>query len=117
MQQISTHQLAGWLAECNGASGANDGTSRPMPTLIDVRQPWEYERGHIAGSTLMTMHTVPLRLAELNKKSDVVVICEHGARSMQVSMFLDNNGFESIYNLVGGISAWLRDVDPTLRKF
>ena len=113
MQQISTHQLASWLAECKGTSDAQ----RQMPTLIDVRQPWEFERGHIAGSALMTMHTVPLRLAELDKKSDLVVICEHGARSMQVAMFLENNGFGSIYNLAGGVSAWIRDVDPALRKF
>ncbi len=88
-----------------------------MPTLLDVRQPWEFERGHIAGSALMTMHTVPLRLSELDKKSDIVVICEHGARSMQVAMFLENNGFASIYNLAGGVSAWIRDVNPALRKF
>jgi rhodanese-related sulfurtransferase len=113
MQQISTRQLADWLAECNGL----EGQQRQAPALIDVRQPWEFERGHILGSLPMPMHTVPLRLSELDRKSDVVVICEHGARSMQVAMFLDNNGFDSIYNLVGGISAWLRDVDPALRKF
>ena len=113
MQQISTRQLADWLAECNGS----EGDQRQTPALIDVRQPWEFERGHIVGSLPMPMHTVPLRLSELDRKSDVGVICEHGARSMQVAMFLDNNGFDSIYNLVGGISAWLRDVDPALRKF
>ena len=113
MQQISTRQLAAWLTE----SKSNKDDLRPMPALIDVRQPWEFERGHIAGSVLMTMHTVPLRLAELDKKSDLVVICEHGARSMQVAMFLENNGFSSIYNLAGGVSAWIRDVDPALRKF
>jgi rhodanese-related sulfurtransferase len=104
MQQLSTHQLAGWLAACSGANG----DQRSMPALLDVRQPWEFERGHI---------TVPLRLSELDKKADLVVICEHGARSMQVAMFLENNGFSSIYNLAGGIGAWIRDVDPALRKF
>lgn len=113
MQQISTHQLADWLAEGDSAEDAGN----PQPTLIDVRQPWEFERGHIAGSTLMPMHTVPLRLTELDRQSDVVVICEHGARSMQVAMFLENSGFSSVHNLVGGISAWIRDVDPALRKF
>jgi rhodanese-related sulfurtransferase len=113
MQQISTHQLADWLAAGKGANVEQ----RQMPTLLDVRQPWEFERGHIAGSALMTMHTVPLRLSELDKKADLVVICEHGARSMQVAMFLENNGFSSIYNLAGGVSAWIRDVDPALRKF
>lgn len=113
MQQISTHQLSGWLAECS--SGAGNGSATPR--LIDVRQPWEYERGHIAGSTLIPMHTIPLRLSELDRHADLVVICEHGARSMQVAMFLENNGFGSIHNLVGGISAWIRDVDPALRKF
>ncbi len=116
MQQISPRQLADWLAACSAEGEVIGDAARPTPTLLDVRQPWEYEQGHIAGSLPMTMHTVPLRLAELDKATDLVVICEHGARSMQVAMFLENNGFGSIYNLVGGVSAWIRDVAPTLRK-
>ncbi len=53
-----------------------------MPTLLDVRQPWEFERGHIAGSALMTMHTVPLRLSELDKlpveEVDLLVLKQAG---------------------------------------
>jgi len=45
---------------------------------------------------------------------DVVVICHHGARSMQVGMFLEKQGFSRVHNLVGGIDAWARTVDPAV---
>jgi len=113
MQQISTRQLADWLAESDtpGAAG------RPKPTLLDVREPWEYELCHVAGALLMPMHTVPARLNELDAAAEVVVICHHGGRSMQVAMFLERSGFGSIYNLAGGVNAWAHDVDPAMRKY
>jgi rhodanese-related sulfurtransferase len=113
MQQISTRQLADWLAK----SSLPGGEGRRKPTLLDVREPGEYELCHVDGSLLMPMHTVPARLNELDDAADVVVICHHGARSMQVAMFLERNGFSSIYNLAGGVNAWAHDVDPAMRKY
>ena len=115
MQQISTHQLADWLAESD--SPGSDGANRQKPLLLDVREPWEYEQCHLAGSMLMPMHVVPARLNELDADAAVVVICHHGVRSMQVAMFLEHNGFGSIYNLAGGVDAWAHDVDPGMRKY
>jgi rhodanese-related sulfurtransferase len=43
----------------------------------------------------------------------MVVICHHGARSYQVCMFLEQQGFTKLFNLYGGMAAWSRDVDPT----
>lgn len=117
MRQISTHELADWLAECGSPVGDGQQKRRQKPFLLDVREPWEYEHCHLAGSTLMPMHTVPVRLNELNADADVVVICHHGGRSMQVAMFLERNGFGSIYNLAGGVNAWAHDVDPSMRKY
>ena len=117
MQQISTHQLADWIAEC-GNSGEEGGQERRQkPFLLDVRESWEYEHCHLADSLLMPMQTVPARLAELAPERDVVVICHHGARSMQVAMFLERNGFASIYNLAGGVNAWAHDIDPGMRNY
>lgn len=113
MQQISTRQLADWIAE----SGQPAAHARRKPLLLDVREPWEFELCHLAGSLPMPMQSVPARLRELDADAEVVVICHHGARSMQVAMFLERNGFSSIYNLAGGVDAWARDVDPAMRKY
>ena len=125
MQQISPRQLADWIAECAAVpigavdtpSSIVEGGGRQKPVLLDVREPQEYEHCHIAGATLMPMHTVPLRLNDLDNDVPLVVICHHGGRSMQVAMFLERKGFGSIYNLAGGVHAWAGEVDPNMRQY
>jgi len=107
MQQIRALQLAEWLAD----------ESRPDPVLLDVRGPAELEICQLDNSLHIPMHLVPMRLAELDPAQEVVVICHHGARSMQVAMFLERNGFGSVYNLMGGVEAWAGEVDPSMRRY
>lgn len=107
MQQISPRQLADWLADA----------SRPQPLLLDVREPWEYELCHLAGSQHLPMHLVPARVGELPAERDVVVICHHGGRSLQVAMFLERTGFASVHNLTGGVDAWADAVEPGMRRY
>ena len=104
VNQISPAELAAWLAD----------KSRESPLLLDVREPWEHEKARIAGSRLVPMRDIPARAAELSKGKDVVAICHHGGRSMQVAVFLENNGFPKVHNLAGGIDAWSRVVDPSV---
>ena len=104
MQQITPAQLKSWL----------DDPSREQPVLLDVREPWEYERARIEGSRLVPMREVPARVAEVAADREVVAICHHGGRSMQVAMFLEKQGFKCVHNLVGGIDAWSRTVDPAV---
>ena len=104
MLQITPPELAAWLADA----------SRAKPLLLDVREPWEYEKAQIAGSQLVPMGEIPRRLAEIDETRDVVAFCHHGGRSMQVALFLEKNGFSRVHNLVGGIDAWARTVDPTV---
>lgn len=107
MHQITPTELAAWLAD----------EQRPRPVLLDVREPWEYEMGHIDGAQLMPMHTVPVRLSELDTESSVVCICHHGGRSMQVAMFLQSRGYTTIYNLSGGMDVWSQQVDSSIRRY
>jgi rhodanese-related sulfurtransferase len=104
MQQITPAGLAAWLAEAD----------REKPLLLDVREPWEYQAARIDGSQLVPMREVPARVGELDANKDLVAICHHGGRSMQVAMFLEKQGFTRVHNLVGGIDAWSRTVDPAV---
>ena len=103
IKQISASELAAWLAD----------KSRDKPVLLDVREPWEHEKARIAGSQLVPMGQIQKRLAELDDEKEVVAICHHGGRSMQVATFLEKNGFSRVHNLAGGIDAWSRTVDPS----
>ena len=81
-------------------------------TLLDVREPWEFETANIAGAKLMPMGEVPSRVhQELDPDEHVVVICHHGVRSMNVTMWLRQQGFENVQSMRGGIDAWSRTVD------
>ena len=63
------------------------------------------------------MNEVPARLAELDPLQPVVCICHHGMRSAQVGAFLAHQGFESVYNLAGGIDAWSQQLDATVPRY
>lgn len=107
MQNLTAPELASWLAD----------TSKIQPILLDVREPWEHETCHIAGTQLMPMQTVPLRLEELDQDAVIVCICHHGGRSMQVAHFLERNGFNQIINLTGGVHAWALQVDTSMPTY
>jgi len=104
MKQISASELAAWLADA----------SRDPPLLLDVREPWEYEKARIAGAQLVPMREVPARLEEIDPDKEVVAICHHGGRSQQVAMFLEKAGYTKIHNLAGGVDAWSRTIDPSV---
>jgi rhodanese-related sulfurtransferase len=74
--------------------------------LIDVREPDEYEAGHIPGITLIPMGEVPDRLSEIPKDKTVIVTCRSGNRSGQITDFLREQGYEQVHNMQGGIVAW-----------
>jgi rhodanese-related sulfurtransferase len=104
MKQITPAQLAAWLGDA----------SRPKPLLLDVREPWEHEQARIEGSQLVPMGEIVARVGELDRTREVVAICHHGGRSLQVAMFLEKNGFANVHNLSGGVDAWSRTVDPSV---
>ena len=104
MRNLSPAELSAWLAD----------PARPAPVLLDVREPWEFQTGHIEGARHVPMDDLPQRLAELDPDADVVAICHHGARSLQGAHFLARQGFARVYNLAGGMDAWARLIDPAM---
>jgi rhodanese-related sulfurtransferase len=107
MQHLTAPELAEWIADA----------SRPAPLLLDVREPWEFETCHIAGSVAMPMNSVPVRHAELDEDATIVCICHHGMRSAQVAAFLERCGFADVINLTGGVHAWAQQVDNTMPTY
>lgn len=85
--------------------------------LLDVREDWELETCKIEGSTQIAMQSIPARIEELDDEAEIVCICHHGARSMQVAAFLERHGFTKTFNLTGGIHAWAVQVDSTMPKY
>ncbi len=86
--------------------------------LLDVREPWEFEAARIDGSTLMPMGDVPGRAhQELDPEAHIVTICHHGVRSLNVAVWLRNQGFERVQSLSGGIDAWSALVNPAVPRY
>jgi sulfur-carrier protein adenylyltransferase/sulfurtransferase len=85
-------------------------------TLVDVREPDEHAFANIGG-TLMPLNTIPQHLPELDPDADIVVYCRSGSRSGMAVEFLRRNGFERARNLQGGILAWSKEIDPTIRQY
>ena len=107
MRQITPTELAQWLAD----------SDREPPVLLDVREPWEFDTCRIPGSQLMSMASVSARQEELDPERPVVCICHHGARSLQVALFLERAGFGNAINLAGGVHAWALQVDPAMPTY
>jgi rhodanese-related sulfurtransferase len=110
MKQLGVAELQ---ALCSG--------SAPPPLLLDVREPWEAQIAsiRIAGvpQLLLPMGQLAERLDELDPRQPVVCYCHHGMRSLQVVAFLLRQGFETVYNLAGGIEAWSLQVDPAVPRY
>jgi rhodanese-related sulfurtransferase len=107
MQHITAPELAARLA-AEGEQG---------PLLLDVRENWEFATCQIPGSVQIPMALVPIRISELDDNREIVCICHHGARSMQVAAFLERNGFTDVTNLTGGIHAWAVQVDGAMPRY
>jgi rhodanese-related sulfurtransferase len=104
VKNIAPAALSDWLKDA----------ARGKPVLLDVREPWEFEKCRLADARLLPLREIPARFKEIDSAAEVVVICHHGGRSMQAAMFLEKQGFASVHNLAGGVDAWARQVDPAM---
>ncbi|QXL83262.1 rhodanese-like domain-containing protein [Comamonas sp. NLF-1-9] len=106
--QVRPRDLEAWLAARHDRK----------PVLLDVREPWELQRAHVAPRGLecisIPMAALPARLAELDKTRPLACLCHLGGRSMQVALYLQQQGFEDVANVAGGIHAWSLELDPDI---
>jgi adenylyltransferase/sulfurtransferase len=85
--------------------------------IIDVREPYELEICRIEGAEHIPMRRIPERLAELPRDRHLLILCHHGGRSLQVTRYLRQQGFEAVSNISGGIEAWAAEIDPSLARY
>ncbi|GAB4287961.1 MAG: rhodanese-like domain-containing protein [Candidatus Zixiibacteriota bacterium] len=76
--------------------------------LIDVRSPMEVASGIIPGATNIPLHLLPMSVEKIPHDSEVVIYCRTGARSAQACAYLTSLGKDNVYNLRGGIMAWMQ---------
>jgi molybdopterin/thiamine biosynthesis adenylyltransferase/rhodanese-related sulfurtransferase len=91
--------------------------ARESITLLDVREPWEFEIAQIAGARLIPLGELEERLTEVPREGMLVVQCHSGMRSEHGARLLLQAGFENVYNLEGGIEAWSSEVDPAVPRY
>lgn len=95
VKEINAPQLADWMED-----------DSQNFRIIDVREIPEIAQGMVPGSEPVPLRTLPARLAELDRDGKFVLVCRSGARSAQACMFMQQNGFENVYNLRGGMMGW-----------
>jgi adenylyltransferase/sulfurtransferase len=89
----------------------------PDLVLLDVREPFEWDIGHIEGARLIPIGELPARLRELNGHAEIVTYCHHGPRAHRAVEILRAAGFSKVRNLTGGIDAWSSAVDTSVPRY
>lgn len=74
--------------------------------VVDVREAWEFESGHVPMAHHIALNSVPDQLSDIPKDQQVWVICQSGGRSMTAANYLEANGFDAV-SVAGGTGAWI----------
>ena len=86
--------------------------------MVDVREPFEHQRAHIAGAELIPMRSVPQSLETLRAgNAQLVLFCHHGMRSLQVTRWLRGQGLEDSVSMAGGIDRWSLEIDTAVPRY
>lgn len=81
------------------------GTGEVQAVVLDVREDWEWEAGHIAESVHIPLGELGARIDELPADRPIVVVCRSGARSQMAADAMSDAGWDTA-NLAGGLLAW-----------
>ena len=78
------------------------------PTILDVREPWEFEEGRIPGAQNIPLNSLPDKLDDIDewKNQEIIVHCKGGGRATSAKAFLTQQGFTNVRNLLGGYQAY-----------
>jgi adenylyltransferase/sulfurtransferase len=87
------------------------------PTLLDVREPYEWAIARLPDARLVPLDTLPDAVHTFDPSAELIVYCHHGVRSAAAVAWLRGQGFRRTRNLTGGIDRWSREVDPSTRRY
>ncbi len=87
--------------------------------FIDCREQNEYDLVKIEQARLVPMSTLQENISDLepHKNDEIIVHCHHGGRSLQVTMWLRQQGFSNVKSMAGGIDHWAIEIDPSLQRY
>jgi len=74
--------------------------------ILDVREDFEYDAGHIPTAELVPLGTIPTNLDAIPRDKTVIAVCRSGNRSNQATQFLREQGFDNVHNMLGGMNNW-----------
>ncbi len=97
--EVEPERVSGWMAE------------QPRPQMIDVREPYEHEAGHIDGSRHIELVRLSAEADSIERERPVIFYCRSGARSEMAAQALRAAGFEA-YSMSGGLLRWVREGRP-----
>lgn len=110
---------AGWdgVRELHPAVLASRLTSGAAITVIDVREPWEWETARLAIARHIPLGEFARAAASLERGDEIVIYCHHGVRSRAAANHLAEQGFTRLWNLSGGIDRYSLEVDPAIPRY
>jgi len=82
-----------------------------------VREPFEWEIGHIPGARLVPLDRIAAEIPRLDKRRETILYCKVGERSMYAAQQLADAGVADVSNLSGGILRWIDEVDPSMTRY
>jgi rhodanese-related sulfurtransferase len=118
--EISVYTLKKMPLEITPAAAREKLATESNVILLDVREPEEYALAHVDGSLLMPMQSVPAELQKLEAmadEGDLLVLCHHGVRSLQVAAWLQARGVENAVSVAGGIDRWSVEIDASVPRY
>ncbi|HHI94923.1 MAG TPA: rhodanese-like domain-containing protein [Gammaproteobacteria bacterium] len=104
IQEIDSSELVRWVEDENH-----------QLRIIDVREMPEIAQGIMPKAEPLPLAILPARLSDFAAGETLVIICRSGARSAQACLFLQQQGFDNVYNLRGGMIAWAHNDLPIVR--
>jgi rhodanese-related sulfurtransferase len=97
--ELDPARVAAWLSE------------DPAPQLIDVREPYEREAGHISDSRHVELTQLPAAAASVERERPVIFYCRVGSRSLMAAQAFRASGYEA-YSMRGGLARWVQEGQP-----
>jgi len=110
-------RVTGGVSEIQPAQLADRIARGEQLEIIDVREPYEWQIGHIPGARLVPLSTIADEIPRLDKKRTIILYCKVGARSLFAAQQLAKAGASDVRNLAGGIVRWIDEVDPAMTRY